>query len=301
MAIFKYNSEKLQPLRRLSAETGLKESQIELIVWENLSDVCGEQLFPVTRQARINGGIPDIVAIDQFGRVVVIEIKRGVERSQLAQVLEYAAWATSATLEEIANLYHFGRENFWNDWQDFTSTETPLSINQDPRMILIAEGYDVRTRQAIEFLAKNKMRLSMISVSLYEDESSNRFLDVQGIKEPLLEEVEGVPQGNGYQSRMAWGISLSELLDAGLLEPGEKLEWIRPRKGDEFHAQLLETGDIQIEDGRIFRSSSAAAASAANIVAANGWVAWRVPRLGAGVTLADVQQILGKARFSNDS
>ncbi len=39
MAIFKYNSEKLQPLRRLSAETGLKESQIEFTVWRKIPGV----------------------------------------------------------------------------------------------------------------------------------------------------------------------------------------------------------------------------------------------------------------------
>ena len=300
MAIFKYESEKLQPLRRLSAKTGLKETEIELIVWENLSDVCGEQLFPVSRQARVNGGIPDIVAIDQTGRIVVIEIKRGIERSQLAQVLEYAAWATSATLEEISNLYHLGRENFWNDWQDFTSTNSPVSVNQDPRMILIAEGYDIRTQQAIEYLANNRMRVSMISVSLYEDGSGNRLIDVQGIKEPVLNDVSGVESSDGYQPRMAWGISLLELVEAGLLLPNEQLEWVRPRKGDSFSAMLLANGDIQIEDGRVFKSSSAAAANAANIAAANGWVAWRVPRLGKDVTLAEVQQILGKQMFGSE-
>lgn len=299
MPLFQYSKDELKPIRRFNSSSGLLEKDIEDIVWANLSDICGEQLFPVKRQAKSNAGVPDIVAIDHSGRVVVIEIKRGVERGQLAQILEYAAWATVTSLEELAGMYHRGSEYFWSDWQDFTNTENPVPVNSDPRMILVAEGYDRRTKNAIDFLSNKKIQLNVISIAIYQDGVDGMFIDVQGISEPVSTEETVNSESSGYQRQMAWGITLRELIEAGLLAPNEKLQWVRPRKGDSFEAIVLESGEVQLPDGRKFSSSSAAAASAAGLSAANGWVAWRVPRLGENVTLADVQQILGKRNFEN--
>jgi hypothetical protein len=46
--------------------------------------------------------------LDPCGRVVVIEVKRDVDRNQLAQALEYAGWATAISLDEFARLFHGG-------------------------------------------------------------------------------------------------------------------------------------------------------------------------------------------------
>ncbi len=296
MALFNLKDGNFHPVRRLSAATGLLEKHIEDLAWNNLSEICGEPLFAVKRQASAGGGIPDIVALDPDGRIVVIEIKRGMERGQLSQILEYAGWASEATFDEIAGMYHLGSSNFWSDWQDFTDTETRVQINRDPRMFLIAEDYDTRTRRAIKFLASKKIAVTVISVSIYESAVGDRFIDVQGIQDPVIAE-ESLEADEGYDRRSAWKISVKELLDAGLLEFGEQLSWNRPKLGNSYLAKILENGDIQIEDGRVFYSPSGAAMSAAGIVSANGWIAWRVPRLGENVSLADVQQILGKRRF----
>lgn len=67
------------------------ESEIEDLLWSNLEEFTGEALFRVRRQPTLaGGGRPDIVTLDRQGAVVVIEVKRDVDRGQLAQCLEYA-------------------------------------------------------------------------------------------------------------------------------------------------------------------------------------------------------------------
>jgi hypothetical protein len=84
----------LKPFRQLHGGAELYESEIESLLWDSLEDLTGEALFPVARQPNIRGGgRPDIVALTREGRVVVIEVKRDVDRGQLAQCLEYAGWA----------------------------------------------------------------------------------------------------------------------------------------------------------------------------------------------------------------
>lgn len=57
----------------------------------------GADLFPVCRQGRIaTGGIPDVIALDKTGRVVIFEVKRSLDRNQLAQSLECAGWSRTA-------------------------------------------------------------------------------------------------------------------------------------------------------------------------------------------------------------
>ena len=54
-------------------------------------------------------------------------------------------------------------------------------------------------------------------------------------------------------------IKLADLLDAGILEEGEPLEWVRPQKGEHYKARVLPNGSIELADGRKFSSPSRAA------------------------------------------
>lgn len=84
------------------------------------------------------------LALDATGRVVVIEVKRDVDRNDLAQCLEYAGWTRLTTLDEVVGLYdagvieHHGVEAFFKGWQDFTGTTTQRKIQLQPRLTLIA-------------------------------------------------------------------------------------------------------------------------------------------------------------------
>ena len=64
-----------------SAQTGVRpfrievpEREIEELLWRNLEEFTGESLFPVARRPTVqSGGIPDIVALNRSGDVVVVE------------------------------------------------------------------------------------------------------------------------------------------------------------------------------------------------------------------------------------
>lgn len=77
----------LLPFTRQAISAGVYESEIEGLLWDNLEELTGDNLFRVARQPVLSsGGRPDILALDSAGRVVVIEVKRDVDRHQLAQV-----------------------------------------------------------------------------------------------------------------------------------------------------------------------------------------------------------------------
>ena len=80
MPLFEVTAQGLVPFRQVLPGADLYESEIEDLVWSDLEAFLGETLFPIARQARLTGGgRPDVLALDESGRVVVIEIKRDVD------------------------------------------------------------------------------------------------------------------------------------------------------------------------------------------------------------------------------
>ena len=291
MPLYEIAAGELVPFRRLHGSAQLYESQIEDLLWDNPEEFLGEPLFRIGRQRTLpGGGRPDIIALDDAGRVVVIEVKRDVDRGQLAQCLEYAGWARGASLDELAGMYYGGQDSFFAEWQTFTESLTPTVINRSPRLVLVAHDFHGRTEQALQFLIDNGLPVTLVRVSIYEDSDERRFLDVEGEFEPQLAPT----SEQGATSHYMLGgrrVQLADLVDAGVLVPGDKLSWTRPKVGDSYQASVADNGAIKLPDGRAFASPSRAAMEAAEVGSYDGWWAWRVDRLG-GELLKDV-----RARF----
>lgn len=291
MPLFEVADGELVPFRRLKGGADLYEKQIEQLVWENLEEFTGETLFPIARQAKLpSGGIPDIVAMDKAGRVVIFEIKRDVDRGQLAQCLEYAGWARQTSLDELARMYHGGQGPFWAGWQDYTESTTPVVVNPHPRLVLVAREFQERTESAFDFLIENKLPITLIRVSVYEDEDGRRFVDVEGEHEPEFAAGIAVEATFDHTKIDGRAIKIPDLMEADLLFPGDELRWDRPRLGFTYHATVNENGSIQLADGRAFTSPSRAAMEAANVPAYDGWYAWTVLRVNK--TLNDLRHDL---------
>jgi hypothetical protein len=293
MPLFEVDAqESLVPFRQLHGGAGLYEKEIEDLLWANADDFTGESLFRVARQPHLSGGgIPDIVALDRSARVVVIEVKRDVDRGQLAQCLEYAGWARTTSLDELAGMYHRGSRSFFADWQAFTESDAPIVIDRSPRLMLVARDFHGRTGSAFDFLIDNDLPVKVIRVSVYEDQQGRRFVDVEGEHEPDFaadKAVEGAVGTVDHTKLDGRRIRVADLLDAGLLRASQTLVWDRPRLGQRYSAEVLENGSIRLEDGRAYSSPSRAAMEAADIPSYDGWYAWRVDGLE-GPTLQDLR------------
>jgi len=284
MPLFEVGGDELVPFRRVQAGPELYESEIEELLWHNLDAFIGSPLFPVARQAQLGGGlVPDIVALDIEGHVHVIEVKRDIDRRQLAQCLEYAGWARTTNLDELAGLFKAGPEEFFAAWTEFTGTSSPLLIRRPPQLVLVARDLDERTDSALAFLTENELPVTVLRVTIYEDQDHRRFIDVGADheleppiesppSEPIAESSRATPRRYEIEGRR---IEISDLLDAGLLDVEAQLTWERPRIGKVYAAIVTEAGSLRLEDGRTFSSPSRAAMEAADVPAYDGWHAWR--------------------------
>jgi hypothetical protein len=264
-----------KPFRRLNSSVEVYETEIEALFWENLEAFTGESLFPIARQARLgSGGIPDLVALDSTGNVVVIEIKRDIDRAQLAQCLEYAGWARTTNLDELATFYTAGPERFFRDWPEFTATSTPVLLAHAPRLILVARTFDGRTASALAYLEECGVPVKAVRVVFYEDPTGRRVADVETGHDAGVDPT-AAPASRAI--RASSQITVADLLDADLINPGEPIEWRRPQLDVRYQATIAPDGTIVVDD-TAFPSPSGAASTLCGHPQ-NGWDCWTVPRL----------------------
>lgn len=310
MPLFEVGAEELIPFRKVKEGPDLYEKEIEGLLWQNLEEFIGVPLFPVARQPVVGTGFrPDIVALDRDGHVHVIEVKRAVARDQLAQCLEYAGWARTTSLDELAAMFHGGAEAFFSAWAEFTETTSPRLVEGPPQLVLVARDFDSRTKDALSFLTENDLPVTVLRVTMYEDRQKRRFVDIDGDHELDLADgqADGQRDGSAKQKKRRFTIDgrlvvVSDLVDAGLLEAGTVLTWKRKRSGTEYSITVTEDGELRIEDGRKY-SNPSGAAKAVHDGAWAGWNVWCTPE---GRSLSDLRddlladQNLGSANGSDD-
>lgn len=145
---------------RTIADTNLADSHVEaeLENWiKGNPDILGDRLLIIDQQRDIPGvGRLDLLAVDESGKFVVIELKRDrTSREAVAQALDYASWLDGASAEAILGYADafLGRpmaEAFFERFQ----TEMPEISCQSHRVTLVAPRLDAAAERTITYLAE---------------------------------------------------------------------------------------------------------------------------------------------------
>ncbi|KAA8828717.1 DUF262 domain-containing protein [Bifidobacterium tissieri] len=95
-------------------------------------------------------------------------------------------------------------------------------------------------------------------------------------------------RGSGRSTTGSKRITIAQVIDAGLLVPGETLVWKRPRLGQEWIATVTRDGKLQLEDGSKHSTPTAAARAASGKASGAGLDVWR--RQSNGQKLSEIWQ-----------
>ncbi len=99
----------------------------------------------------------DLLAVDQEGAAVVVELKRGSHKLHLLQALAYASmvakWDGRRLIEERAKLTTKDVEAAEEEIQDFLLEETS-TLNESQRVILVADAFDYEVLTTAEWLTE---------------------------------------------------------------------------------------------------------------------------------------------------
>ncbi len=115
----------------------------------------------VGRQTPTEGGPLDLLGVDEDGRLVVFELKRGtLSRDAVAQVIDYASYLNAMGLTELADYisdrsgeHGIDKIEDFQEWysHDFGELDSLIPL----RLFLVGLGADDRTERMVRFLADN--------------------------------------------------------------------------------------------------------------------------------------------------
>lgn len=151
------------------------EGLLENILTAN-PDMLEDGLQLVGRQTSTTGGPLDLLGVDNDGRLVVYELKRGrLNRDAVAQVIDYASDLASKGANDLSRHIeeqsgNFGIEKI-DDFKDWYSklrasnelSEEDIEALKPPRMVLVGLGVDDTTERMVNYLANGGLPISLLT------------------------------------------------------------------------------------------------------------------------------------------
>ena len=149
----------------------------------------------VGRQTPTEGGPLDLLGVDEDGRLVVFELKRGtLSRDAVAQVIDYASYLDGIAPDDLAD-YISRRSGAHGideiqDFQDWYNSQGfgELESLKPLRLFLVGLGADDRTERMVRFLAENSgMDISLLTFHGFAYDGRAllaRQVEVEGAAEP---------------------------------------------------------------------------------------------------------------------
>jgi len=202
MELYRVEEDDLRQLPKTNME---KEIQLEeRLIRAESAQIGGVDIFYIGRQEQVgDGGIFDILGLDERGNTVIIELKRGdAPRDVIAQALEYASKIRDVEYdyleekyrtfigdreepEESAPLREAHAEHF--DLEDALSQD---DYNREQRLIIVAASFeDDSLLHMADFLREHRIDVIIVEYSQYRDETENvELLTTDAIRRPLSEE-----------------------------------------------------------------------------------------------------------------
>jgi hypothetical protein len=151
-----------------------------------------EQILIIGRQARLETGVADLVGLDQWGNVVVFEVKIGrsgsgsaSEETILSQPQNYAQSLSSYGYEGLNELYQDyqtrlnrgewdvsedsdGGGNLLTDFETaFGESLEPHQFNTTQRMVVVAEEVTRRTEQNVRYLLEEGLNFQCVEIQTF--------------------------------------------------------------------------------------------------------------------------------------
>lgn len=128
----------------------------------------------------------DLLALDQDGNAVIIELKRGNKKYQLLQAISYAGMIAKWTPDDFFSNVNVEDAEKLADYLGVEKEE----INRSQRIILIAEGFDYSILVAAEWLSEQYgVDIACCRVSLAKDSTSEYLVCSHIFPNPQLVQV----------------------------------------------------------------------------------------------------------------
>ncbi len=190
----------------LLAEVSLgKEAMLEQMIIED-STILSDRWLLIGKQVHTShGGFIDLLALNQDGQLIVVELKRKqTPREVVAQALDYASWAQNLTTDELASIY----DNFSGGGslgeafqQRFGLSLDEEQLNSSHQIVIVASSLDPSTERIVNYLNRMDLAINVIFFQVFQD-GTNQYLSRAWLIDPI--ETESKASSSPAGTRGEW-------------------------------------------------------------------------------------------------
>ena len=167
-------------------------------------DLLQTGLTIIGRQIKVEGGIIDLLAMDSLGRLVVIEVKRGMlRRDTIAQIIDYASSIAMMSKEELCNViddYLIQHGSSLKKLLEERKTQELFdSEERELLLFVVGTGKAPGLERMVAYLSdKFQMPISLIAYDVFELKDGQRIL-AREMTEPNIIGIETIAVDQLYQ------------------------------------------------------------------------------------------------------
>ncbi|RJQ55921.1 MAG: DUF91 domain-containing protein [Actinobacteria bacterium] len=175
------------------------EARLEAILEADISVVSEPRKWMIIgRQIPTDhGGFIDLLAIDETGNLIVLELKRDkTDRQVVSQLLDYASWVDDLSYEDVGSIFvdyqakWRGRSTaaLEDAFQDYFGVSIPEEVNRQHEMIIVAAELHPESERVVRYLQKNyDVPVNAVFFSFFID-GEGEYLSRSWLAEPSAED-----------------------------------------------------------------------------------------------------------------
>lgn len=197
------NKKALETVKRTNLDSiGWKEKDLEDLIANNIERIISTDSLMTLFQERKGKEEPDILALDRNGKLYIFELKRwSSDKENLLQVLRYGqifGQYEYHSLDEIYHNYNPKKKELIEEHKNHFNLASNEEIrkedfNKKQHFVIITDGTDVETRQAINYWRKTGLSIEAIIYRVFETSSGQKLIefDTYSPEEDVIEFEEG--------------------------------------------------------------------------------------------------------------
>lgn len=177
-------------LRQLDSANVAFEKQLEDWIEADISLIGLDGLI-VGRQVRTDhGGFIDLLAINDQGQLVIVELKRArTPREVVAQCLDYGSWVHGLSMDRVVSIFEsFKGTSLETAYSNHFETALPEDIDPDYQIVIVAESLDDASERIVKHLSDvHQVNINAVFFNVFEMDGT-RLLGRSWLSDP--DEVE---------------------------------------------------------------------------------------------------------------
>jgi hypothetical protein len=198
MDLWQINNNQLEPMNKIALNL---EKRLKKWVFDDIS-VLGLDLLIIGQEVHTSyGGFVDILAIDEEGNLVIIELKKDkTPRDIVAQCLDYGTWVKKLNYDDIIELYkNYKHSDLGKDYEGYYDKELPNEVNNNYQIIIVAESLDDSTERIVDHLNNDYgVNINVIFFNIFS-KNGLEFIGRSWLKDP-----EDIKEKNPRKRKENW-------------------------------------------------------------------------------------------------